>query len=339
MTLWNVGDQPRLKMHFALSGVGTDPTNTSLAIQAPDNTVTNVTPIPDGSGNFHYDLLVSLSGIYRYKWAGTGAVVDTEEGEIVVVPSILGDQPPALIAASDIVLSAFRIIKVTGRPGRSPSQEQMAEGINVFNSMIDMDRTNGFMSYATARTVFPLISGIQDYLIGPTVSAPNFNMARPPDIQWAGVLMSGDQLEIPLEVTVSSQRWAAILKKDQIGQPWALYYEKTIAGGNGTIHLWMNPSSGFSLALYTPENQERVVSLTTLMNLPPGYQQTYEYNLAQLLVGRYKEAEMSAADRAIAHSSRMAVISANHQPLTRTAAFQSYRTGRTNIYSGGGIGW
>lgn len=338
MTLWNVGDKPTLKIHFALNGVGTDPTTVVLTIQQPDNGIITPGVVPDGSGDFHYDLTLTQSGIYRYSWVGTGAVVDTEQGEIVVVPTILGSQPPAAILASDIVTSALRIIQVTGKPGRSPSPEQMDEGVKVFNSMLDAEKANGFFAFATARTVFPLAAGVQDYTIGSTVSAPNFTIPRPPSIDYAGALWSGGTLETPMEVTTSAQRWREVLQKSQLGVPWLLYYEKTASVG--TAHIWMKPQdASFQIALYTPENQERVMSLTTPMSLPPTYQECYEYNLALRLVGRYPNAKMSPEDRMIARTSRNAVIEMNHQPLARMSAFQNQRGGRTNISTGGGITW
>lgn len=64
-----------------------DPSAVVLRVRAPDGTVATPTPVHDSLGVWHYDLTVTASGIWRYRWEGTGAAADNADGMFFVRPS------------------------------------------------------------------------------------------------------------------------------------------------------------------------------------------------------------------------------------------------------------
>lgn len=98
--VYDIGDVARLSVEFKdVAGVLTDPTVVTLTVQAPSNVQSTPTPIRDSAGKYHYDLPVTQSGVYFYRYVGTGAVSAVEEGQISVRSTTLVPQPPAVPAA------------------------------------------------------------------------------------------------------------------------------------------------------------------------------------------------------------------------------------------------
>ena len=76
MSTYSVGQQPRLTETFKASdGTPTNPTTVTLTIVAPDGTTITPSATAEGSGVYHYDLLLTQGGTWRYRFTGTGTVV------------------------------------------------------------------------------------------------------------------------------------------------------------------------------------------------------------------------------------------------------------------------
>lgn len=78
MNVYDIGDVIRLSVIFQNSnGVDTDPTVTKVDVKTPAGVVTTYeipAVVKDATGRFHYDLVIAESGIYHYRWFGTGTV-------------------------------------------------------------------------------------------------------------------------------------------------------------------------------------------------------------------------------------------------------------------------
>jgi hypothetical protein len=105
---YDTNDRVRLGNHSAVSGtaafttvggVATDPTDTALTVLEPDGTSTVYRyPTPgvgesllskEDTGRFYADVTLDQAGLWRYRLAGTGAVVATEEGVLHVRRSVV----------------------------------------------------------------------------------------------------------------------------------------------------------------------------------------------------------------------------------------------------------
>jgi hypothetical protein len=64
----------------------TNPTSVTLSITKPDGTVLTPSPTNDSAGRYHYDQAADQSGLWRYVWTGTGAVVAVDPGQYIVRP-------------------------------------------------------------------------------------------------------------------------------------------------------------------------------------------------------------------------------------------------------------
>lgn len=85
-----VADLIRLSATFTVSSVATDPSSVVCVVRAPDGTETTYnSPTKDSTGNYHvdHDLTAAKSGIYGYRWTGTGACQAALEAEFFVEPS------------------------------------------------------------------------------------------------------------------------------------------------------------------------------------------------------------------------------------------------------------
>lgn len=89
---FDIGDRVRLAATFQdLNGNLTDPTTITLTVRKPNSpSVTYAYALSpaivtkDAVGKYHVDLDLHLSGAWKYKWAGAGAVIAAEEGRIFV---------------------------------------------------------------------------------------------------------------------------------------------------------------------------------------------------------------------------------------------------------------
>ncbi len=80
----DVGDLVTLGITFTAAGVPTNPTTVVLTIKMPDGTTSTPAPTNGSLGMYDYDLLLSASGVWLYRWAGSGAVQVAEEGQLYV---------------------------------------------------------------------------------------------------------------------------------------------------------------------------------------------------------------------------------------------------------------
>lgn len=101
---YEVGDIARVKVAFTdVNGTPADPTSVSITIQLPDNSQALATTLPPivrtGTGAYYYDVTITQSGTYFYRWAGNGAVMAVGEASFLVTETLLVDQPPAGVSS------------------------------------------------------------------------------------------------------------------------------------------------------------------------------------------------------------------------------------------------
>ena len=84
---YNVGDQVRLTITIKVAGVLTDPTGLTFQQRNPADTTTtefifgtDAEVVKESTGIYHFDHTIDKSGIWRWRWAATGAAVGAEEG-------------------------------------------------------------------------------------------------------------------------------------------------------------------------------------------------------------------------------------------------------------------
>lgn len=335
--LFDIGDTAHIEITFVslVTGLPENPTTVVLTIQAPDNTTSTPSPTNDSAGAYHYDLALTMSGIYRFKWQGTGTVSAVEEGEIPVKPSILVAQPPGTIFVSTLIEAGLRLAGLMTAARRTAQPEQLDEGVEAFNEMLDAWKAQGWRAPCVSRLLAPLVVNQKVYTIG-SVGA-DITAERPAHILQAGVVLTNQTPNPEWEVDVLTQeQYGKIHNKDWTSSwPLGIYYEPTYTAGLGTIFVYPKPSSAnASLALYLEQPIAEVRGLTTGLILPPGHRKAIVESLAMALVGRNPTTARPGATLARDARESIQVIEAlNWRPSTRVSDLPT-KARRSNIYGG-----
>lgn len=84
------GDLVKLTATFAVSGVATDPTSVTCTVIDPAGTETTPATTKDSVGNYHatVDLTAAKSGVWTYKFTGSGACQAAMQAQFFVEPSV-----------------------------------------------------------------------------------------------------------------------------------------------------------------------------------------------------------------------------------------------------------
>lgn len=106
-TTYQLGDEPHLTASFTSGGVAADPTTVTATVRKPDGTTTNYTVaagqiVKDSVGNYHLDIAADTAGRWSYKFAGTGAVIDVEQGVFYVIPDWTVSNPTFYLTADEL---------------------------------------------------------------------------------------------------------------------------------------------------------------------------------------------------------------------------------------------
>jgi len=93
--VYDVGQEVRSTVVFAIAGVATDPTTIIFRYRDPSGNVTSSTfgvpgsiVVNDAVGNYHADWILDEEGRWYYRWEGTGAVDAAAEHNLEVRDSL-----------------------------------------------------------------------------------------------------------------------------------------------------------------------------------------------------------------------------------------------------------
>lgn len=106
-TTYQLNDQAHLTVAFTVSGSPADPTAVTATVRKPDGTTTNYTVtageiVKDSVGNYHLNVTTDVAGRWSYKFAGTGTVVDVEQGVFYVLPDWTVSNPTFYLTADEL---------------------------------------------------------------------------------------------------------------------------------------------------------------------------------------------------------------------------------------------
>jgi hypothetical protein len=191
-------------------------------------------------------------------------------------------------STQDILKRALRLIGVVASGEPLPA-DQLKDGLEAFNDMVDVWNTEKLIIWVLARNTFTLTIGTNPFEIGPGVAAPGLNAPRPNRIEQGQAWITGGTLgttETELEV-LTLQQWASEQLPDSSGIPSELYYEPTFPLGK--IRFDVKPDAAYTLILYLEQmlSQVFVDGTTSELALPPGYKDAIVHNLAIRLAPEY----------------------------------------------------
>lgn len=210
--------------------------------------------------------------------------------------------------AADIIKGALKDIGAIAA-GETPSAGEIADGLESLNELMNSWSADGFVIFEEKREEFTLVGGTGQYAIG---SGATFDTVRPLFVKGAGVKVSGNDAELPIEI-VGLQKWQGIVvKTTQSEIPRALWYNPTYP--NGEINLWPVPSAANTLILYSMKPVTTFALSTTDFSLPPGYFRALRKNLAVELSPEYGVA-VSMSLQKQADDSYAAIARAGFKPV------------------------
>jgi hypothetical protein len=223
----------------------------------------------------------------------------------------------------DLISSAMRLVGILG-VGETPASNESTNALSSLNDMLDTWSNENLLIYDKVLEVFPLVGGQQSYTMG---TGGNFNTARPLKIENAFLrTLSGSQtLDLPIEI-LNQDQWASISVKSLS----STLPTKLISLGSyplETILLWPIPSAANSLGLWTWKPLSNITLLTTIINLPPGYNKALRYNLALELAPEYgREPSPLVLAEAIASKETLKRMNSKPNLMTIDAAALSHES-------------
>jgi len=86
---YDINDLIRLGATFTVDNVNTDPTEVTLKVKDPTGTTTTylyslAEVTKSATGVYHKDITLTDTGIYYYRFEGSGAVVSADENSLIV---------------------------------------------------------------------------------------------------------------------------------------------------------------------------------------------------------------------------------------------------------------
>lgn len=230
--------------------------------------------------------------------------------------------------ARDLIKGALRLIGAIAT-GENPSADEISDGLNALNDMVDSWSNEGLTIHQRVREEFTLIPDTQEYTLG---IGGNFNTSRPMKIEYASIQMnSGDVFEIPIDV-INFEQWSQITQKNTLSSiPTKLFCAGTYPLER--VSLWPVPSEANKLVLYSWKPLSAFTSANTEVSFPEGYKRALRYNLAVELSPEYGKDPMASVVNS-AREAKENIKRMNIRPHYLAADGAIRGNKKFNIYSG-----
>lgn len=216
------------------------------------------------------------------------------------------------ITANTMISRAMRLIQVFGTD-ENPTAQEAADGLYALNSMLDAWSIERLMIYQVQQANYSWASGAGSKTIG---NGGDFSASRPARIEKDGnFFRTSDDIDYPVAVH-SREEYDGIQQKTAAGSvPEYLFHDEGFP--LITLYAYPVPSQTLTLYLNTWKALQQFTSLTSSINLPPGYQAAIEYNLAIWIAPEHGKAAKAAANdiKAQAAILKTAIKSVNQPDL------------------------
>lgn len=257
--------------------------------------------------------------------------------------------------AGDRVKRALRICGVIAS-GETPSYADMQDGLETLNLMLDSLSTEGLSIPQYSREVFKLTGGKSEYTVG---GGGDFDTDRfmeivqakasdliieevvteiPPEIPgdpptFETTYIYHSKLEMPVRI-MNIQQYADVQIKDM----QSTYVTDIYPVGSYPLEkviVWPVPNQETALVLYSHKPIGRFENASDVLNLPQGYEEMIDYNLAKRMSIEYGR-QLPAEALDLAAKSLGNIKRKNTQPLfLKSDALNLVGSGGMfNIYKG-----
>lgn len=214
------------------------------------------------------------------------------------------------------------------KPGQSLNADELADGLLFLNLLIDSSNTSKANIYCESVAQYPTAANTQSYTIGP---GGVWNTTRPQRIVQANMLLpSSPTVRKPLDIW-GRKRWGAVRLQQVYTYPAALYcdYNDPLA----TIYFVPIPDAVYQIELYMWQLNAALASLSTTISVPPGYEEFWQYNLAERIAATL-EVEIPAKVTELARQSRANIMRMNLKSPQVRSDYASREPSGFNYFSG-----
>lgn len=183
------------------------------------------------------------------------------------------------ILAYTLIKSSIRLLGAYA-PGETPPDEDIQDGLEALNMMLDSWGVNRNLINALTKENFTLVAGTNNYTIG---SAGTFNTVRPLKIEHA-YTRDSNGTDYPLTI-IDQSRWNDICTKTTQGRPEVILYDPQTTLGK--VYLYPTPETAYTLYIDSWKPIAQIPTSASTITLPPGYERALKYNLAIELAPEY----------------------------------------------------
>lgn len=201
-----------------------------------------------------------------------------------------------MTTALDIIKRSVRMLGVYAT-GEELSAQEAQDARSVLDALMG-EVSNGAMIYAKTLDSIALSASVASITVGPSGTVIT---ARPVRVLPESYIdLSG--VSFPLQV-LSLQEYTDIAVKASSGIPVGIYVQPDMP--NVTVTLWPVPSQAMTLNLWSDKLVASFPSLTTVVSLPPGYENALAPMLAVELAPEYEIAVPDAVAKLAARGRRV----------------------------------
>lgn len=208
------------------------------------------------------------------------------------------------ITALDIIKRALRMLGVLAQ-GEELSPEDAQDALSVLNALL-AEISNGAMVYAKTLDAIALTAGQSSITVGPSGAIITDRPVRV--LPESYIDLSG--VSYPLSV-LSLQQYNSIAVKADGGIPSGIWVQPNMP--DITVTLWPVPSQAMTLRLWSDKVVTSFPGLTSIVSLPPGYENALPSMLAVELAAEYEVQPPGAVLQAAARGRRV-IKRTNWQP-------------------------
>lgn len=181
----------------------------------------------------------------------------------------------------DIITDALIEIEAYGADEPVISAPDAQRGLRILNRELDAWAARKAYVYAVTFPTYTLTPGHFPHLIGPGLTAPDFEaVQRPVRVEGANLILNTSNPSVDTPIAIRDEAWwlNQRIKTLQSTVPTDLYY--AAAWPNGELNLWPVPNFAYGLRLELWALISQFATINLAFSLPPGYRKAIVLTLA-----------------------------------------------------------
>jgi hypothetical protein len=177
-----------------------------------------------------------------------------------------------IVTAQTLLDSAARLVNIV-EDGESLTATESANGLAILNDMLESWLLQNFLIYAHTNQTFAVTESVGTYAIG---AGQTWNTARPIGIRSGFTTLNA--VDYPFLIIGEAEYNQISIKTLSGAYPSVAKY--TASYPNAAITFWPVPAQTMTATLNLDTPLSSVPSLSTSIDLPPGYSKLLKYCLA-----------------------------------------------------------